>query len=143
MKNQLFYRLIIILSSIGILLSLYLLWQQFYHPAFQPCNINSFINCNAIISGEVAKTFGIPTPLYGLIGYIVIFLAATFQNKKLLLSMASFGLIFCLSIAYKELVVLKVICPICITCQILMITIFTMSIILNRSLKTTADIGGE
>lgn len=126
------YTWIKFLSSIGILLAVYLLWQQIFRPAFQPCNINSFINCDAVISGEVAKTFGIPTPLYGLVGYVVIFFSSIFKKRKLLLSMASFGLTFCLWIGYKELFQLYVICPICITCQLIMITIFIMAIVINK-----------
>lgn len=130
-EKLLFY--IRILAVIGVILSVYLLWEQMTQSTFRPCNINSTINCDAIISGAVAKTFGIPTPLYGLIGYIVIFFAATMKKAKLLLAMASFGLVFCLSIAYIELVQLKVICPICIACQLIMITIFTLSIIVIKS----------
>lgn len=127
-----YYRYIKILSGIGVFLAVYLLWQQIARPAFQPCNINSFINCDAVISGEVAKTFGLPTPLYGLIGYIIIFLAAIFRKKKLLMSMAAFGLTFCLWIAYKELFLLRVICPICIMCQLIMITIFGLATAIYR-----------
>jgi uncharacterized membrane protein len=126
-----YYRYVKILAAMGIALAVYLLWQQMARPAFQPCNINSFINCDAVISGEVAKTFGLPTPLYGLIGYIVIFLAAVFQKKSVLLATASFGLLFCLWIAYKELFLLRVICPVCIMCQLIMITIFTLGIVIN------------
>ena len=126
------YFYIKLLASLGIILALYLLWQQWLHPSFQPCYINSTINCDAIISGAVAKTFGIPTPLYGLIGYIVIFLAAHFQNKKLLLSMATFGLGFCLWIAYRELFELRVICPVCITCQLVMLSIFSLAVVIVR-----------
>lgn len=126
MKNT--YTIIKILSFIGILLSVYLLWQQFFRPAFQPCYVNSFINCDAVISGPVANTFGIPTPLYGLVGYIIITTAAYLHKKKLLVGTATFGLIFCLSIAYIELVQLKVICPICISCQIIMIAVFALGI---------------
>ena len=122
------YLFIKILASIGVLLSVYLLWQQFFRPEFQPCYINSFINCDAIISGPVARTFGIPTPLYGLIGYLVILYAAFFRKKRLLIGMASFGLLFCLSIGYIELFQLDVICPICITCQLVMITIFILAL---------------
>lgn len=127
------YSLIKILSSIGILLAVYLLWQQFFRPAFQPCYVNSFINCNAVISGPVAKTFGIPTPLYGFIGYVVILVTAFLKKNRLLLGMASFGLIFCLSIGYIELFQLKVICPICIACQLIMITIFGLAVITNKN----------
>lgn len=126
MKNT--YTAIKILSFIGILLSVYLLWQQFFRPAFQPCYVNSYINCDAVISGPVAKTFGIPTPLYGLIGYVVIATAAFLQRKKLLLGMATFGLVFCLSIAYIELFQLHVVCPVCISCQIIMIAVFLLGV---------------
>jgi uncharacterized membrane protein len=130
MKKR-FYRFIKVLAGFGIILAVYLLWQQISRPAFQPCNINSYINCEAVISGPVAKTFGIPTPLYGLIGYIVILCAAIYEKKKLMLSMAAFGLVFCLWIAYQELFLLHVICPICITCQLIMISVFTLSILIN------------
>ena len=132
MKAEKIYLFIKILASFGILLSLYLLWQQFARPAFQPCYINSFINCDAIVSGPVAKTFGIPTPLYGLIGYIVILISSFIGKKKLLLGMATFGLIFCLSIAYIELFQLKVVCPVCIMCQIDMGLSFILGVLLNK-----------
>lgn len=117
-----------ILSIIGVILAVYLLVEQFTQSSFRPCTINATINCDAIISGPVAKTLGIPTPLYGLIGYIVIFIAVTFRKKKLLLSMAAFGLVFCLWIAYQELVILRVICPVCIACQVIMISVFSLAV---------------
>lgn len=126
------FRAVTILSGIGILLAVYLLWQQMARPAFQPCSINATINCDAIISGAVAKTFGLPTPLYGLVGYTIIAVAAVYRKKKLLIAMAAFGLGFCLWIAYRELFELRVICPICILCQLVMITVFTLSVMVMR-----------
>ena len=121
-----------VLSIVGIGLAIYLLWEQLYHPAFQPCYINSTINCDAIISGAVAKTLGMPTPLYGLTGYIIILISAIFKKKRLALVMATFGLSFCLYIAYRELFQLHVICPVCIGCQLIMLTVFCLAILLNR-----------
>src|SRR6266568_7706861 len=115
------------LAAVGIILALFLLWEQLFRPSFQPCYINSSINCDAVISGAVSKTLGIPTPIYGLVGYIIIFLSAVFKKKKLLLGMATFGLAFCLWIAFRELVQLHVICPVCILCDIDIITVFTLS----------------
>lgn len=126
------WKIIQILALVGILLALYLLFEQITHSPFQPCNINSFVNCNAIISGGVSKTFGIPTPLIGLTGYLVILLASLTRRKKLLLSMATFGLFFCLWIAYQELFLLHVICPVCILCQLDMISVFILSILLLK-----------
>lgn len=132
MKTEKLFFAIKALSIVGIILAIYLLWQQFFRPEFQPCSINATINCDAIISGAVAKTFGIPTPLYGFIGYIVIFFAAVFKKKNLLLGMAAFGTAFCLWIGYKEIVELAVLCPVCILCQVVMISIFTLAIIIKK-----------
>jgi uncharacterized membrane protein len=120
------------LAVIGIGLASFLLWERYFRPTFQPCNINSTVNCNAIINGEVSNTLGIPTPLIGLIGYVVILFAAFKKNAKLILGMAIFGLVFCLYIAYRELFQLNVVCPVCILCQLDMITVFILGILLNR-----------
>ncbi|MEN9327259.1 MAG: hypothetical protein RI947_67 [Candidatus Parcubacteria bacterium] len=135
MKHNRVFAAIKILSLLGITLAIYLLWQQFMRPAFQPCYVNAFINCDAIISGAVAKTWGLPTPLYGFVGYIVIFFAAVYEKKKLLLTMASFGLAFCLWIAYQELFLLRVICPVCIMCQLIMGTVFILALIVTTKKK--------
>lgn len=115
-----------ILAGIGIFLALFLLWERYFQPSFQPCNINATVNCDAVISGEVSNTLGIPTPLIGLIGYIIIMFAAFGKNAKLVLGMAAFGLAFCLYIAYRELFQLHVVCPVCVACQIDMITVFVL-----------------
>lgn len=122
-----------LLAAFGILLAVYLLWQQIApQPQFQVCNISSSVNCDAVISGEVSSVFGVPTPLVGLVGYVVIFFAAMRRNKKLVLGMASFGLLFCMWIAYRELFEIHVICPVCIACQCAMIGIFILGILLQK-----------
>ncbi|HVA96334.1 MAG TPA: vitamin K epoxide reductase family protein [Candidatus Acidoferrales bacterium] len=131
MKSNLYFY-VKILASVGIILAIYLLWEQLFHPTFQPCSINSSVNCDAIISGAVSKTLGVPTPLYGLAGYITIFLAAVYRKKKLLLGVATFGLFFCLWIAFRELAQLHVICPVCILCDIDMVTTFTLATIILK-----------
>jgi uncharacterized membrane protein len=127
-----YYDWVKILGVIGVGLAVFLLWEQLFHPAFQPCNINDTVNCNAVISGVVSKTLGIPTPLIGLVGYIMILIGAFRKNAKLVLGMAAFGLVFCLYIAYRELFQLHVLCPVCIGCQLDMIAVFILGILLNR-----------
>lgn len=121
-----------ILAVIGLVLGTYLMWEQVSRPAWQPCNINATVNCDAVIKGAVSKTLGIPTPIYGLVGYALILIGAFIKNKKLILSMAGFGLAFCMYIAYRELFQLHVICPVCIGCQIDMIITFILAIMLNK-----------
>ena len=118
----------------GIALALYLLWQQISKPTWQPCSINATVNCDAIISGPVSYTLGIPTPLYGLVGYILILIASSKKWKRVLLGTALFGLVFCMRIFFIEIFQLKVICPVCIGCQVLMIcaTVVSMMLSFNR-----------
>lgn len=130
--RQKYFDWVKILAIVGILLAIFLLWEQFFHPTFQPCNINSTVNCNAVISGIVAKTLGIPTPLIGLIGYVGILIASFKKSGRWVLGLASFGLAFCLYIAYRELFELRVICPVCILCQLDMITVFILGILLAK-----------
>ncbi|MBX4206009.1 vitamin K epoxide reductase family protein, partial [Candidatus Microgenomates bacterium] len=82
MNKQKLYFSIKILSMFGIFLACYLLFEQIVQRPVRPCSINATINCDAVISGPVAKTLGIPTPIYGLVGYIVIFIAAIKKNNK-------------------------------------------------------------
>lgn len=124
-----------ILAVVGIFLALFLLWERYFQPSFQPCNINATVNCDAVISGTLANTLGIPTPLIGLTGYIIILFAAFKKNAKLVLGMATFGLLFCLYIAYREIFQLRVICPVCILCQLDMITVFILGVLLARNKK--------
>jgi len=129
-KQAKLYLAVKCLASVGIILALFLLWEQFFHPAFKPCSINSSINCDAVISGVVSRTLGLPTSLYGLLGYIIILLSAICRKKKLLLGTAAFGLLFCFWIAYRELFQLHVICPVCILCDIDIISVYILSLLL-------------
>lgn len=131
------YTAIKILTLIGIALAIYLLWERYFHPNFQPCNITSIVNCNAIITGKVSSTFGIPTPFIGLMGYLLILLGVFWKKAKFILGVSVFGLLFCLWIGLQEIFFLHVVCPVCILCQMDMISIFILSVILVGKKKLT------
>ncbi len=139
MQKDKYFILVKLLGVFGIILALFLLWEQNFRSAPAICTISSTVNCDAIISGAVAKTFGVPTPLIGLTGYIFILLGAYRKNAKLVLGMAYFGLTFCMYIAFRELFQLHVICPVCILCQLDMIAVFILGLLLNR--KDTEQTG--
>ena len=136
MKTATLWKVTQYIAIAGIGLAVYLLWQQIFRPAWQPCSINATINCDAIVKGPVALTLGIPTPLYGLIGYIVILIASIKKWRRVLLGTALFGLVFCLRIFFIEIFELQVICPVCIGCQVLMIGATITSFLLSK-IETT------
>lgn len=135
MSTKKLYTLVSVFAVFGIMLAIYLLYEQITKSTSSICNISESVNCDAIISGPVSKTLGIPTPLIGLVGYICILFASIYKIPKLALGMSTFGLLFCLWIGYRELFELNVICPMCIGCQTIIIVEFILSIILNRKEK--------
>lgn len=126
------WKYVFLFSCIGIILAVYLLWQQIFHPAFSFCTLSSSINCDAIVSGPVATTGGISTPLIGFVGYVCMILASLLKRKIMLLITVSLGLLFCLWIAYQEIFLFHVICPVCILCEIDMLAIFILALFLQK-----------
>ncbi|MCG2691630.1 vitamin K epoxide reductase family protein [Microgenomates group bacterium] len=120
------------LSLIGIVLAGYLFYS--YLAPIPPglCDISATINCDAVTKGALATLFGIPVSLVGLIGYLLILYASLMKFKKLHLFMTGFGMLFCLRLTFLEIFVEKVICPICLACQLIMLILFILSLKLIR-----------
>ena len=101
------YKLAITLSLIGIALATYLFYS--YLAPIPPglCDISATVNCNAVTKGPLAEFMGLPVSLVGLIGYILILYSALMKLPKLMLAMATFGMIFCLRLTILEIFVEK------------------------------------
>ncbi|MCL5675668.1 MAG: vitamin K epoxide reductase family protein [Patescibacteria group bacterium] len=132
------WKTIKILAIVGIFLASYLFYDYlaynvFSLPPLKVCNISSVINCDASTKGPISTFIGIPVALYGLVGYFVILFSALTRRKKLALGMTTFGLLFCLRITFIEVLQLHVICPVCLGCQIVMLTVFILALYLNYS----------
>jgi len=132
MKENLLWKIVKGLAIFGIALAVYLLWQLYMRPAWAPCSVSDWINCDALTKGSLSYTLGIPTAIYGLAGYILILISAIKKWKRVLFGTALFGLLFCLRIAYIEIIQLKVLCPVCIGCQTAMIVETILAFILFR-----------
>lgn len=123
--------LMVFLSVFGIILASYLLYNFYNAKPALFCNINDKVNCQAVISGSLATFAGVPVALVGLVGYALILFASLTQRKRLALFTSSFGMIFCLRLTILEIFFIKVICPVCLVCQITMLFIFGISLFLN------------
>ena len=135
LKKNNIWKALIWLSILGILLATYLFYNFLTKPLIESCYFNSRINCDAVTKGQLSTLFGIPVSLIGLTGYIVILLCSILKKKLLVLGMSTFGMVFCLFITYQELFILKVICPVCLACQLVMLIIFLLAIYLNLNIK--------
>jgi uncharacterized membrane protein len=134
-KNNI-WKLLIGLSILGITLSVYLFYNFLVKPEIESCYINSIVNCDAVTKGSLATLLGIPVSLIGLSGYIVILFSSFIKNTKLVLAMSTFGMLFCLFITTQEIFFLKVICPVCLLCQLDMLIVFILVLKLNFGFKT-------
>jgi uncharacterized membrane protein len=129
------WKILILLSAFGIILALYLFYNFLTKPLFESCFINSTINCDAVTKGSLSTLFGVPVSLIGLTGYAVILLSSIYKKKKMVLGMSSFGMVFCLYITFQEVFFLQVLCPVCLTCQLVMFLIFLIALRLNLKTK--------
>ena len=132
MKTNEIWKLSIVLSVIGILLALYLLIQYYQlAPGSETfCNFNPLFNCNAMTTGSLATLFGIPVAVVGLIGYGFILFSSITKKKGLMLGMSAFGVLFCLRITILELFFVKIVCPVCLLCQLVMFILFGIGVYL-------------
>ena len=138
MKKITAWNVVGLLALLGIVLAVYLLYNFYVRPAFTPCYVNAKVNCDAVIKGPVSTLFGIPTALYGLTGYILILIASFKKWKRVLLGVATFGLLFCLRLTIIEVFYLKVYCPVCLTCQLDMLIVFILGLkLLKEKPRTT------
>lgn len=129
------WKTVLALSILGILLASYLFYNFLTKPAIESCYINSFVNCDAVTKGPLSTLFGIPVSLIGLSGYIIILISSLIKNSKLLLTMSAFGMAFCLYITTQEVFGLRVICPVCLVCQLNMLIVFLLALKLNYGFK--------
>ena len=127
------YKVSVVLAAFGIILASYLFYSFLAPTPPGWCDINSTVNCDAVTKGPLAEFLGVPVSLVGLIGYITILYASLMKFKKLHLFMTSFGMIFCLRLIYLEIFQLKVFCPVCGACQLVMLTLFILSLKLNAA----------
>lgn len=132
MKYNLWWKISTVLSLVGIGLAIYILYYYFSPSEPGICNINETMNCMPITKGNLKDLFGIPVALYGLVGYVFIFIASLTKNKKLYLGMATFGVLFCLRITFLEVFSEKVFCPVCLACQSIMLILFFVSYYLYK-----------
>ena len=122
---------IILLSFLGILLSLYLTINFFKGSDISYCITGA--DCDVVKKSAYSKIFGIPVSVLGILGYGAIIISAlTSLSKKnrwnLLFVFSTLGLAFSAYLTYVELFVIKAICSYCVASAIIVTLIFFLVI---------------
>lgn len=145
MKTKINLRWVLVgLSIVGLLVSLYLLWIKIY-PQDPFCT--GFGDCEAVNLSVYSTVRGIPVALFGALAYAAILLILLFENRIAILhewgTVAVFGLSFAgtlysLYLTYIELFVIYKVCPYCVTSAVVIALICVISgVVLAKRWKET------
>jgi len=132
---------IIILSLIGVAISLYALFHNAGFASGKFCSLNSTFDCDIVNKGPYSQIVGIPVSLIGVIGYVFLAIGAFISLRnptdrsmaKFVLLASIGGLLFSFYLTGIEFAVLRVWCLICVSSQIIILLIFGLSIWNYRS----------
>lgn len=118
---------ILALSALGIMLSLYLTYMHFTESQAAFCAAGS--DCDTVRQSGFSTIMGIPVAAVGVAGYsviLIVFLSGMKKRTKwlLLYILALAGFVFSAYLTYIELFVIKAICMYCIFSAVLMTIIF-------------------
>jgi uncharacterized membrane protein len=129
------YRSSVALSILGLLVSIYM---TIYKITSNDSMCLGSGDCSAVNSSKYSEVNGIPVAVFGMIGYLAILAVLYFENKNgffkqngtlMIFGMALTGFLFTVWLIYVELVLLKAICPFCVTSQVSMTIIFIIAVI--------------
>lgn len=116
---------ILILSFCGIAVSAYLAQSEATGNALI-CDIQSLSGCNAVVTSEYSRIFGISLADFGLLFYAILFVAAAFELvlfnwvlRRLLQLFALVGIIASLYSVYTQVFIINALCIYCLTSALL------------------------
>lgn len=141
MKKKLL-RSIILLSLLGVLISIYLLILH-YQDGQQICDINDALSCTQVKESSYAQLLGFPIALYGIIGYLILGIMSIMMllrvrilrnrywrkaiNDENLFYLAFVALLFSLYLTYAEIFLIKSLCIFCLFSAVIIAAITILS----------------
>lgn len=127
---------ILILSGLGVILSAYLTYTHFSLAETSYCLTGS--GCDIIKNSTFSRIYGVPVPLFGLIGYMLIgtLSFSSFHNGRIYMiyfvSLA--GTAFTVYLTYLELFIIRILCSFCLVSALIMLLIL-ICILLTKEIK--------
>ncbi|HNB42476.1 MAG TPA: vitamin K epoxide reductase family protein [Anaerolineales bacterium] len=129
------YRVMIALVIIGLAVSVYM---TIYKISGNDGMCLGSGDCSTVNASRFSEVNGIPVAVFGIVGYAAILIVLFYENKNeffkrngtlLAFGMSLTGFLFTLWLVYVELVLLKAICPFCVTSQVSMTLIFIIAVV--------------
>ncbi len=138
-KEQKLLSIILVLSIIGLLTSVYLVYNHYAPPddgSF--CDFGASISCSLVNTSVFSKIVGIPVALLGALWFLITSLLAlrarTEFKRTSLVGLFGWSLLGLLSIVYLVVaeIILKALCPLCTLVHILVLAILVISFYLFK-----------
>ena len=132
-KKRTIINIILILSIIGFLTSLYLVNNHYADPAKGVgCDLGEHISCSLVNTSDYSEIFNVPVALCGAIWFLFLFFMARDIKKRpetsnLMLVWCALGLLFIIYMIIVE-IILKALCPFCTLVHLIVIVVFILSI---------------
>src|SRR3989338_5022053 len=113
MKPELIQRVIIGLSIVGLLISVYSFLHNRGFADGSFCTLGETINCDIVNKGPYSTIVGIPVAMLGILGYGFILIAALLKERRFLFISSLGGLLFSLYLTALEAFFLPPLCFFC------------------------------
>ncbi len=139
-KELIIFKIIVVLSFIGLLTSLYLVQSHISPPTEgSACDISSHVSCSLVNTSVYSKLFGVPVSVFGSIWFVFLGLLAwgSMKNKKLIAGMFWWnvlGIVFVIYLIAAEFI-LKALCPFCTVVHVITLITFALIFVLHRGKK--------
>jgi uncharacterized membrane protein/glutaredoxin len=128
---------LVALSSVGMLLTGYLTFAAFTGGGVQGCSVGG--GCDTVLTSRWATLLGLPTSLWGFLGYAalaaVAFVRRADKHWSWAWTLAFFGVCYSVYLTVVSLTILQSACPYCLTSLALMTGILTL-VVLQRPVET-------
>ena len=132
-------KIIIILSIIGLVVSLYLVKNHYADPTKGSlCDMSESISCSLVNTSTFSELFNVPVALLGVLWFLVLIIFSWKALKKdgaLLAMMLGWGILGILFVIYFVIaeIILRSICPFCTLVHVNVIAIFILLWVLYRA----------
>jgi uncharacterized membrane protein len=117
------------LAVLGMVLTAYLSWTALSGTAVQGCAAGG--GCETVLTSRWSKLFGLPTSLWGLLGYAALagaaFIRRADKQWSYAWTIAFFGVCYSVYLTFVSLTILESACPYCLTSLALMTAIFALA----------------
>lgn len=134
--NPPFRTISLIAAAVGLITAVYLTWLKISNN--QNLCIQGFGDCWTVNTSRYSEIFGIPIALIGAGAYLVILAILWFENKVqflkenstlLLFGISLAGVLYSVYLTYLEIAVIRAICPFCVLSALIMLLIFSLTLI--------------